>query len=75
MGLKQDSGGAGYRRGGFGYDKRIRALSEARLISNADRSVLSCYGVNGGKAGKPYAVAVTSPDGVTVSLSRACATR
>ena len=26
LGLKQDSGGAGYRRGGFGYDKRIRAL-------------------------------------------------
>jgi N-methylhydantoinase B len=67
LGLKQDSGGAGYRRGGFGYDKRIRALVEARLISNADRSTLGCYGVNGGKAGQPYAVAVTAPDGETVS--------
>ena len=74
LGLKEDSGGPGYRRGGFGYDKRIRALSDARLISNADRSVLSCYGVNGGRAGKPYAVAVTSPDGVTVSHPGMCDT-
>jgi N-methylhydantoinase B len=74
LGLKEDSGGPGFRRGGFGYDKKIRALSEARLISNADRSVLGCYGVNGGRAGKPYAVAVTSPDGVTVSCPGMCDT-
>jgi N-methylhydantoinase B len=66
LALKQDSGGAGFRRGGFGYDKRIRLLFEARLISNADRSRLSCYGVNGGMAGQSYAVAVTSPEGATV---------
>ena len=58
LGLKEDSGGAGYRRGGLGYDKRIRTLGESRLISNADRSLLSCYGVNGGKAGLPYRVSV-----------------
>ena len=28
LGLKQDSGGAGYRRGGLGYDKRIRTLDD-----------------------------------------------
>jgi N-methylhydantoinase B len=67
LGLKQDSGGAGYRRGGFGYAKRIRTLEAARLISNADRSTLGCYGVNGGKAGQPYAVAVTTPDGKTAN--------
>jgi N-methylhydantoinase B len=67
LGLKQDSGGAGFRRGGFGYDKRIRTLEAARLISNADRSTLGCYGVNGGKAGQPYAVAVTTPDGASES--------
>lgn len=58
LGLKQGSGGPGYHRGGFGYDKRIRALQECRLISNADRSLLGCYGVNGGKAGENYQVSV-----------------
>ena len=58
LGLKEDSAGAGYRRGGFGYDKQIKTLVDARLISNADRSVLSCYGAYGGKAGGPYSVSV-----------------
>jgi N-methylhydantoinase B len=74
LGLKEDSGGPGFRRGGFGYDKRIRSLTEARLISNADRSVLGCYGVNGGKAGKSYAIAVTSPIGVTADHPGMCDT-
>ena len=64
LGLKQDSGGAGYRRGGFGYDKRIRALGDCRLISNADRSLLACYGANGGKAGLSYRVSVIDEDGI-----------
>ncbi len=63
LALKQDSGGAGYRRGGFGYDKRIRALQECRLISNADRSILGCYGVNGGGAGMSYQVSVLDQAG------------
>ncbi|MEW9836159.1 hydantoinase B/oxoprolinase family protein [Mesorhizobium marinum] len=62
LALKTDSGGAGFRRGGFGYDKRIRALDECRLISNADRSILGCYGVNGGKTGQNYQVSVIEPD-------------
>ena len=74
LGLKQDSGGAGFRRGGFGYDKRIRSLAEARLISNADRSILGCYGVNGGRAGQSYAVAVTAPNGKTTSYPGMCDT-
>lgn len=63
LGLKTDSGGAGYRRGGFGYDKQIRTLQEVRLISNADRSILDCYGVNGGKSGRSYQISVIE-DGV-----------
>ena len=62
-GSRQDSGGAGFRRGGIGYDKRIRALGECRLISNADRSLLGCYGVNGGKAGLSYQVSVIESGG------------
>ncbi len=63
LALKTDSGGAGFRRGGFGYDKKIRVLDECRLISNADRSMLGCYGVNGGKTGQSYQVSVIASDG------------
>ena len=63
LGLKEDSAGAGYRRGGFGYDKQIKTLVDARLISNADRSILSCYGAYGGKASGPYVVSVLNETG------------
>jgi N-methylhydantoinase B len=63
LALKTDSGGAGFRRGGFGYDKKIKALDECRLISNADRSILGCYGVNGGKVGHSYQVSVVGESG------------
>jgi N-methylhydantoinase B len=58
LGLAVDSGGAGYRRGGFGYDKKVRALQDATLLSNADRSRFGCVGVNGGKAGECYGVSI-----------------
>ena len=63
LALKVDSGGAGFRRGGFGYDKKIKTLDDCRLISNADRSILGCYGVNGGKVGQSYQVSVIDEDG------------
>ncbi len=68
LGLATDSGGAGYRRGGMGYDKQIRVLSDCSLISNADRSVLQPYGVNGGMAGVHYSVSTHSDDGESKSL-------
>lgn len=63
LALKRDSGGPGYRRGGLGYDKHIRTLDTSRLISNADRSILGCCGVNGGKAGGSYRVSVCTDAG------------
>ena len=48
---RTDSGGAGKRRGGLGYEKHYRALVDCRTIVTADRVRLGCYGVNGGKAG------------------------
>lgn len=54
LALATDSGGAGKRRGGLGYEKDIRLRHDATFISTADRSILSCYGVAGGKAGLPY---------------------
>ena len=63
LALAQDSGGAGYRRGGFGYDKRIRTLQNTMLISNGDRSLLNTYGVNGGKPGATYGITIQAVDG------------
>jgi N-methylhydantoinase B len=58
LALRTDSGGAGKRRGGLGYDKHYRALVNCRTIVTADRVRLGCYGVNGGKAGTPFCVTI-----------------
>src|SRR5690606_32668797 len=58
LGRAQDSGGPGQFRGGLGYDKRIRMLEDAYFMSIADRSILSCWGVKGGKAGAPFRVPI-----------------
>ena len=63
LGLATDSGGAGYRRGGCGYDKRIRTLADAKLLSNADRALLNTYGVNGGGPGATYGISIIQDDG------------
>jgi N-methylhydantoinase B len=56
LGLAADSGGPGEYRGGLGYDKHLRMLRDAHYMSIADRSILSCWGVNGGRAGRPFRV-------------------
>lgn len=56
LALRTDSGGAGKRRGGQGYEKHYRALVDCHTIVTADRVKLGCYGVAGGKAGKPFLV-------------------
>jgi N-methylhydantoinase B len=58
LGLAVDSGGPGRYRGGLGYDKHIRMLRDAHFMSIADRSVLACWGVRGGRAGRPFSVVV-----------------
>jgi N-methylhydantoinase B len=58
LGLAQDSGGAGRFRGGLGYEKHIRMLEDAFFMSIADRSILACWGVKGGRAGKPFQVTI-----------------
>jgi N-methylhydantoinase B len=62
LALRQDSGGAGRMRGGLGYQKRIRALKDVDLLSNADRSLLNTYGLNGGSPGGRYGVTVERKD-------------
>jgi N-methylhydantoinase B len=58
LALAPDSGGAGQRRGGLGYRKEIRVLRDASFLSVADRSILSCWGLRGGRAGQPFRVTV-----------------
>jgi N-methylhydantoinase B len=58
LGLAVDSGGPGRHRGGLGYDKQIRMLRDCRFMSIADRSLLACWGVRGGRAGRPFSVVV-----------------
>ena len=58
LGLAVDSGGPGTFRGGLGYDKQIRMLADGYFMSIADRSILSCWGVNGGRAGRPFQVTI-----------------
>jgi N-methylhydantoinase B len=64
LGLAVDSGGPGEFRGGLGYDKQIRMLADGHFMSIADRSILSCWGVNGGQAGRPFQVTINpgTPD-------------
>ena len=58
LGLALDSGGAGRFRGGLGYEKHIRMLLDASFMSIADRSILACWGVAGGQAGRPFSVTI-----------------
>ena len=58
LGLRIDSGGPGEFRGGLGYRKDIRVLEDASFMSVADRSILACWGVKGGKAGLPFRVTI-----------------
>jgi N-methylhydantoinase B len=58
LGLAGDRGGAGRYRGGRGDGRHIRMLVDAKFMSIADRSILSCWGVKGGRAGKPFEVVI-----------------
>ena len=58
LGLAVDSGGPGRHRGGLGYEKHLRMLRDAHFMSIADRSRLACWGVAGGRAGRPFEVVV-----------------
>ncbi|MFQ5913709.1 MAG: hydantoinase B/oxoprolinase family protein [Nitrospinota bacterium] len=58
LGLATDSGGPGKRRGGLGYFKEFRALCDCEALSNADRSVIAPWGVNGGRAGGLYRIVI-----------------
>jgi N-methylhydantoinase B len=51
--LRADSGGAGRFRGGLGFRKSYRMLSDCTVQTNLDRTKFPPWGVHGGKAAKP----------------------
>jgi N-methylhydantoinase B len=51
--LRADSGGAGKFRGGLGFRKSYRMLSECGLQTNLDRTKFPPWGVQGGKEASP----------------------
>ena len=58
LGLAVDSGGPGEFRGGLGYEKVLRMREDGYFMSIADRSILACWGVNGGWAGRPFQITI-----------------
>ncbi|MGI8881597.1 MAG: hydantoinase B/oxoprolinase family protein [Jatrophihabitans sp.] len=58
LALAVDSGGPGRFRGGLGYEKHIRMLRDGHFMSIADRSILACWGVDGGRAGGSFQVTI-----------------
>jgi N-methylhydantoinase B len=58
LGLAVDSGGPGQFRGGLGYEKVLRMREDGYFMSVADRSILSCWGVRGGRAGRPFQITI-----------------
>jgi N-methylhydantoinase B len=58
LSLAIDSGGPGQQRGGLGYLKEVRVLNDASFLSVADRSILACWGLKGGRAGAPFKVTI-----------------
>ena len=51
LALRADSGGAGQFRGGLGYLKEIRFLTDGFIMVADDRMLLQPFGAGGGEAG------------------------
>lgn len=52
VGMFPDSGGAGAYRGGLGYLKDVEILVDGHFLTVSYRTIFSCFGVNGGQAGR-----------------------
>lgn len=52
VGMFPDSGGPGAYRGGLGYLKDVEILVDGHFLTVSYRTIFSCFGVNGGMAGR-----------------------
>jgi N-methylhydantoinase B len=64
VGMFADSGGPGAFRGGLGYLKDVEILVDGHFLTISYRTIFSCFGVNGGMAGRSGGALVNpgSPD-------------
>lgn len=58
-----DSAGPGEKRGGLGWERRFRVLSDVRVISAIDRTKVPGNGQHGGLAGTANHFSIEYPDG------------
>jgi N-methylhydantoinase B len=61
VGMFADSGGPGAFRGGLGYLKDVEILVDGHFLTISYRTIFSCFGVNGGMAGRSGG-ALINPD-------------
>ena len=61
VGMFPDSGGPGAYRGGLGYLKDVEILVDGHFLTVSYRTIFSCFGVNGGMAGRSGG-ALINPD-------------
>lgn len=61
VGMFPDSGGPGAYRGGLGYLKDVEILVDGHFLTVSYRTIFSCFGVNGGEAGRSGG-AIINPD-------------
>jgi N-methylhydantoinase B len=68
--LRQDSGGAGRRRGGLGTVRRCTVLDDANLTIAWERTTCPPWGLFGGNDAQVGSVTVTPPDAAPVSITK-----
>lgn len=66
--LRDDSGGEGRYRGGYGLIRTYRFLSAATVTVNSERRINAPYGLQGGASGKRGLNTLTRADGTTERL-------
>jgi N-methylhydantoinase B len=61
--LAPDSGGAGRHRGGLGVEMFFHLLEDSYATTVVERTKNAPWGLEGGRAGRPNAIALRTPDG------------
>jgi len=70
-GLRQDSGGAGRRRGGLGIERVYELLAPTFITFSLERKATPPWGLWGGKDGAVNAVEITALDGTVRHVRKA----